>query len=65
MPSQNQICLFEENQPGIDVFLNLKFHNVRKVNNDYKKVTNQGHKIDVLNANIRSLDTHFEDLQAF
>ena len=66
MPSLIQIFLFKENQPGIDnVFLNLKLHNVREVSNDYKKVANQGKKIDVLNANIRSLDAHFEDLQAF
>ena len=66
MPSLIQMVLFKENQPGIDnVFLNLKLHNVREVSNDYKKVANQGKKIDVLNANIRSLDAHFEDLQAF
>ena len=65
MPSLIQIFLFKENQPGIDnVLLNLKLHNVREVSNDYKKVANQGKKIDVLNANIRSLDAHFEDLQA-
>ena len=66
MPTRIQLFLFKENQPGIDnVFLNLKLHNVREVSNDYKKVANQGKLIDVLNANIRSLDTHFEDLQAF
>ena len=68
MPSPIQIFLFKENQTGIDnVFLNLKLHNVRAVSNDYKKVANQGKKIDVLNANIRSLDAHFDvgELQAF
>ena len=66
MPSPIQIFLFKENQPGLDnVFLNLKLHTVREVSNDYKKVANKIKKIDVLNANIRSLDGHFEDLQAF
>ena len=65
MPSRVQ-SLFMKNQPGIDdTFLNLVLYNVRGVNNDYKKVANQGKKIDVLNANIRSLDYHFEDLQAY
>ena len=35
------------------------------VANDFTKVANKGKKINVLNANIRCLDAHFEDLQAF
>ena len=45
--------------------MNHELNIVGEVNNDYKKVTNNGNKIDVLNVNIRSLDTHFEDLKAF
>ena len=32
--------------------------------NDYGKVAKQGEKIDLLNAITKSLDAHFEDLQA-
>ena len=55
-----------KNQTEIDnVLRNHELPNICEANKDYLRVANQGKKVEVLNANIRSLDAHFEDLQAF
>ena len=36
-----------------------------KCSNTNNEVANQGSKINIFNTNIRSIDAHFEELQAF